>query len=73
MKNVNIVVMLKIFIPKIGIKIKIDGFSDIAKDRRSIFWIFVKSKNNTKNNIEIIKNSIFRMLLQNIETSILKL
>jgi hypothetical protein len=58
MKNVNIVVMLKIFIPKIGIKIKIDGFSDIAKDRRSIFWIFVKSKNNTKNNIEIIKNSI---------------
>ena len=59
MKNVIIDVMLKILKPKIGIKIKIDGFSDIAKDRRSAFWIIVKSKNKTKNNIEIIKNSIF--------------
>ena len=59
MKNVIIAVILRIFKPKIGIKIKIDGFSDIAKERRNIFCIIVKSKNKTKNNIEIIKNSMF--------------
>ena len=59
MKNVIIAVIPRIFKPKIGIKIKIDGFSDIAKERRNMFCIIVKSKNKTKNNIEIIKNSMF--------------
>ena len=51
--------MLKTLKPKIGIKIKIDGFNDVAMDKRNIFWDIFKSKNKTKNNIEIIKNSMF--------------
>ena len=57
--NVIIAEILKILKPKIGIKIKIDGFNDIAIDKRNIFWDVFKSKNKTKNNIEIIKNSMF--------------
>ena len=51
--------MHKNLMPKIGIKIKIDGFIDIAMDKRRIFWGNFKSKNKTKNNIEMVKNSIF--------------
>ena len=57
--NVIVAEILKILKPKIGIKIKIDGFNDIAIDKRNIFWDVFKSKNKTKNNIEIIKNSMF--------------
>ena len=48
MKNVIIDVMLKILKPKIGIKIKIDGFSDIAKDRRSAFGLLLNQKTKQK-------------------------
>ena len=57
--TVIIAEMLKTLKPKIGIKIKIDGFNDVAMDKRNIFWDIFKSKNKTKNNIEIIKNSMF--------------
>ncbi len=39
----------------------------ILIDKRNIFWDVFKSKNKTKNNIEIIKNSMFPLSSEQIK------